>query len=91
MDVPGIPSDKNIAIEIMKKFQELSKEKPTAGFYLDDHVTEYYGEIIITVDFDIQWARIHRRWDLIQGIDLGVIWGDVAACAGEIMSVWEKI
>jgi hypothetical protein len=54
-------------------------------FESDDEITVYYGNIQITIDFDIQWCRIHKSWVLKRAIDLSSYWEDAKKCSEMII------
>ena len=70
----------------------LLKETISAKFETDDYLTlQYTNGIQITIDFDIQWCRIHRFWILQKGLDLSLYWEDVNKCSEMIVTEIQDI
>ena len=77
---------KHHAEEICMLIKEKYPEVKTV-FNCDDHITLMFSTgIQITLDFDIQWCRIHREWVLQAGIDLFEYWIDVKKCSEVIIN-----
>lgn len=67
---------------VIEKYSELK-----SAFYLDDHITLMFSTgISVTIDFDIQWCRIHRKWVLQRGVDLSEYWFDAEECSKVIIN-----
>lgn len=65
--------------------------EPMVKFETDDHITIYYTNITVTIDFDEQWCRIHQLWVLQKAINLEPYWHDPKQCYEIILSEIQSI
>jgi hypothetical protein len=54
-------------------------------FETEDYSALSYTTYQITIDFDIQYCRIHQSWILLKAIDLELYWKDPQKCSQKII------